>query len=49
MREYFTTVRLTRKGAEVRFGRVDFLVSRRDEIGEARGCPIEYMATAVGS
>jgi hypothetical protein len=49
MGEYHTIVRLTDKGAAVRLGQVDFTVSPRDGAGVGRGCPIEYMATALGS
>jgi hypothetical protein len=49
MGEYSTVVRLTDKGADVHLDRVNFLVARRDAVGDGRGCPIEYIATALGS
>ena len=49
MGEYYATIRLTDKGAAVRLGQVDFTVSTRDGTKVGRGCPIEYMATALGS
>jgi hypothetical protein len=49
MDEYYTTVRLSDKGADVRLGQVNFIVSRRDGIGTGHGCPMAYMAGALGS
>ncbi len=49
MGEYHTTVRLTEKGADVRLGQVDFMVSRRDETTAGHGCPVAYLAGALGS
>ena len=49
MGEYHTTVRLTDKGADVRLGQVDFMVSRRDEITAGHSCPVAYLAGALGS
>jgi hypothetical protein len=46
MDEYYTTVRLSDKGADVRLGRLDFRAFRRDGIETVRGCPIAYMAGA---
>jgi hypothetical protein len=49
MGEYYATVRLTDNSAAVRLGRDNFLVSPREGFGAGRGCPIEYVATALGS
>ncbi|MBC2710936.1 MAG: hypothetical protein HGJ94_08055 [Desulfosarcina sp.] len=49
MGEYYTTARLTDKGADVRLGQVNFMASRRDGTGNGHGCPIEYIAGALGS
>lgn len=49
MDEYYTTVRLSDKGADVRLGRVNFRVFRRDGIEAFDGCPISYIAGALGS
>jgi hypothetical protein len=49
MDEYYTTVRLSGKGADVRLGQVNFRVVRRDGIEAVHGCPIAYMAGALGS
>ncbi len=49
MGEYYTTVVLTAKGAEVRMGQDNFMISRRDGIGTGHGCPMAYMAGALGS
>ena len=49
MGEYCTSIRLTAKGAELRMGLENFMMSRRDGIGTGHGCPMEYMAGALGS
>jgi hypothetical protein len=49
MGEYSTVVRLTDKGADVQLEHVNFLVARRDAVEDGRGCPIEYIVTALGS
>jgi len=49
MNNYQTTVRLTEKGAAVQSGPVNFTVSRRDRMGSNHGCPMAYMAGALGS
>ena len=49
MGEYYTTVRLTAKGAEVRLGQENFTMSRQDGIGTGHACPMAYMAGALGS
>jgi hypothetical protein len=49
MGEYSTVVRFTDKGADVYLDRVNFIVARRDAVGDGRGCPIEYIATALES
>ncbi len=49
MNNYQTIVRLTEKGADVHSGPVNFTVSRRDSLGTAYGCPMAYMAGALGS
>ncbi len=49
MGEYHTTVRLTDKGVDVRLGQVNFMVSRRDDVNAGHGCPVAYIAGALGS
>jgi len=49
MGEYHTTVRLTDNNAAVRLGQVNFTVSSCEDTREGCGCPIEYVATALGS
>jgi len=49
MGQYDTNVRLTDKGAEIRMGRERFMISRRDGIGTGHGCPMAYIAGALGS
>ncbi len=49
MGEYDTRVRLTDNGAEVHMGRERFIMSRRDSTGNGHGCPMAYMAGALGS
>jgi hypothetical protein len=49
MDEYYTTVRLSDKGADVRLGHLNFMVFRRDGIEVVHGCPIAYVAGALGS
>ena len=46
MDENYTAVRLSDKGADVRLGRLNFRVFRRDGIEAVHGCPIGYMAGA---
>jgi hypothetical protein len=49
MDEYYTTVRLSDKGADVRLGRVNFRAFRRNGIETFDGFPISYIAGALGS
>jgi hypothetical protein len=49
MGEYNATVRLTDSVADVRLGQGGFKVSRRDDINTDHGCPVAYIAGALGS
>ena len=43
------TVQAKDHSAYVSVGSTDLTVSRRDAVGTAGGCPVEYVATALGS
>ena len=49
MRECEITVRATDHGVHVSMGSTDLTVSRCDADATAGGCPVEYVATALGS
>ena len=49
IKNYHAIVRLTDKGADVLSGPVNFTVSRPNGTGSGHGCPMEYMAGALGS
>jgi len=49
MEAYHTTVRLTDKGMDIRLRPAISVADRGNVIENGRGCPVEYLSTALGS